>query len=234
MMPNVLQYPVAVAAVLRAGFIAVNVNPLYTARELEHQLEDSGAEAVIVLENFASTLEQALRARRQDRGQACRRGLDGRPAGISQGPDRELRGAHRAQDDAGLHAAGPCQVQRRDRGRPLDGLRAARPRARRRGGAAIYRRHHGRRQGRHAAASHDRGQPAGLRGVDAARPQAQAAHRPVHHRLRPAALSRLRLHHLRPARHAHRRAQHPHSQPARHEGHGQGARQVPHQHLSRR
>jgi len=61
MMPNVLQYPVAVAAVLRAGFIAVNVNPLYTAPELEHQLEDSGAEAVIVLENFASTLEQALR-----------------------------------------------------------------------------------------------------------------------------------------------------------------------------
>jgi long-chain acyl-CoA synthetase len=62
MMPNVLQYPVAVAAVLRAGFIAVNVNPLYTAPELEHQLEDSGAQAVIVLENFASTLEQALRA----------------------------------------------------------------------------------------------------------------------------------------------------------------------------
>ena len=60
MMPNVLQYPVAVAAVLRAGFVAVNVNPLYTARELEHQLGDSGAEAVIVLENFAGTLQQAL------------------------------------------------------------------------------------------------------------------------------------------------------------------------------
>src|SRR4029079_7072088 len=60
MMPNVLQYPIAVAAVLRAGFIAVNVNPLYTARELEHQLHDSGAEAVIVLENFATTLQQAM------------------------------------------------------------------------------------------------------------------------------------------------------------------------------
>jgi long-chain acyl-CoA synthetase len=60
MMPNVLQYPVALAAVLRAGLIAVNVNPLYTARELAHQLKDSGAEAVIVLENFASTLQQAL------------------------------------------------------------------------------------------------------------------------------------------------------------------------------
>jgi len=60
MMPNVLQYPVALAAVLRAGLIAVNVNPLYTARELAHQLKDSGAEAVIVLENFASTLQQAI------------------------------------------------------------------------------------------------------------------------------------------------------------------------------
>jgi long-chain acyl-CoA synthetase len=60
MMPNVLQYPVAVAAVLRAGFIAVNVNPLYTARELEHQLKDCGAEAVIVLENFAATLQAAI------------------------------------------------------------------------------------------------------------------------------------------------------------------------------
>ncbi len=60
MMPNVLQYPVAVAAVLRAGFIVVNVNPLYTARELEHQLKDSGAEAVIVLENFAPTLEAVI------------------------------------------------------------------------------------------------------------------------------------------------------------------------------
>jgi long-chain acyl-CoA synthetase len=62
MMPNVLQYPVAVAAVLRAGFVAVNVNPLYTAHELEHQLKDSGAEAVVVLETFASTLEAALAA----------------------------------------------------------------------------------------------------------------------------------------------------------------------------
>jgi long-chain acyl-CoA synthetase len=62
MMPNVLQYPIAVAAVLRAGLIAVNVNPLYTARELEHQLHDAGAEAVIVLENFAATLQQALAA----------------------------------------------------------------------------------------------------------------------------------------------------------------------------
>ncbi|MEA2934065.1 MAG: long-chain acyl-CoA synthetase, partial [Variibacter sp.] len=60
MMPNVLQYPVAIAAVLRAGYTVVNVNPLYTPRELEFQLKDSGAEAIIVLENFARTLQQAL------------------------------------------------------------------------------------------------------------------------------------------------------------------------------
>jgi len=60
MMPNVLQYPVAMAAALRAGLIVVNVNPLYTARELAHQLQDSGAKAIVILENFAATLENAL------------------------------------------------------------------------------------------------------------------------------------------------------------------------------
>src|SRR5215470_12403606 len=60
MMPNVLQYPVATAAVLRAGYTVVNVNPLYTPRELEHQLKDSGAEAIVVLENFATTVQQVV------------------------------------------------------------------------------------------------------------------------------------------------------------------------------
>jgi long-chain acyl-CoA synthetase len=60
MLPNVLQHPVATAAVLRAGFAVVNVNPLYTPRELEHQLKDSGAEAIIVLENFAHTVQQVI------------------------------------------------------------------------------------------------------------------------------------------------------------------------------
>ncbi|HVL55478.1 MAG TPA: long-chain-fatty-acid--CoA ligase [Burkholderiaceae bacterium] len=64
MMPNVLQYPIALAGVLRAGCVVVNVNPLYTARELEHQLKDSGAEAMFVLENFAHTLQQ-VQARTQ-------------------------------------------------------------------------------------------------------------------------------------------------------------------------
>jgi long-chain acyl-CoA synthetase len=61
MLPNLFQYPVAVAAVLRAGYVVVNVNPLYTPRELEHQLKDSGAKAIIIIENFASVLQQVVR-----------------------------------------------------------------------------------------------------------------------------------------------------------------------------
>ena len=60
MMPNVPQYPAAVAAILRAGYVVVNVNPLYTARELEHQMKDSGAKAIIIIENFAATLQQCI------------------------------------------------------------------------------------------------------------------------------------------------------------------------------
>ena len=60
MMPNVLQYPVALAGVLRAGYTVVNVNPLYTPRELEHQLKDAGVEAIFILENFATTLQAVL------------------------------------------------------------------------------------------------------------------------------------------------------------------------------
>ncbi|MEY3871012.1 MAG: hypothetical protein RLZZ296_7 [Pseudomonadota bacterium] len=60
MMPNCPQYPVTVAAILRAGYVVVNVNPLYTPRELEYQLKDSGAKAIVIIENFASTLEECI------------------------------------------------------------------------------------------------------------------------------------------------------------------------------
>ena len=60
MMPNVPQYPVAVAAILRAGLVVVNVNPLYTPRELAHQLKDSGAKAIVIIENFALTLQKCI------------------------------------------------------------------------------------------------------------------------------------------------------------------------------
>jgi long-chain acyl-CoA synthetase len=60
MMPNILQYPVAVYGILRAGMCVVNVNPLYTPRELEHQLKDSGARAIVIFENFANTLQEVV------------------------------------------------------------------------------------------------------------------------------------------------------------------------------
>lgn len=60
MMPNLLQYPIALFGILRAGMVVVNVNPLYTPRELEHQLKDSGATAIVVVSNFASTLEKVV------------------------------------------------------------------------------------------------------------------------------------------------------------------------------
>ena len=60
MMPNLLQYPIALFGILRAGLVVVNVNPLYTPRELEHQLQDSGATAIVVVSNFASTLEKIV------------------------------------------------------------------------------------------------------------------------------------------------------------------------------
>ena len=60
MMPNILQYPVCLFGILRAGCTVVNVNPLYTARELEHQLADSGAEVIVVVENFAHTVQEVV------------------------------------------------------------------------------------------------------------------------------------------------------------------------------
>lgn len=60
MMPNTLQYPVAMFGILRAGFVVVNVNPLYTPRELEHQLHDSGARAIVIMENFCTTLQKVI------------------------------------------------------------------------------------------------------------------------------------------------------------------------------
>ncbi|MDX2410648.1 MAG: AMP-binding protein, partial [Woeseiaceae bacterium] len=60
MLPNILQYPVAMCGAFRAGLVVVNVNPLYTARELEHQLADSGAKCIIILENFAHTLQEVI------------------------------------------------------------------------------------------------------------------------------------------------------------------------------
>ncbi|CDL21664.1 Long-chain-fatty-acid--CoA ligase [Klebsiella pneumoniae IS53] len=77
MMPNLLQYPVALFGILRAGMIVVNVNPLYTPRELEHQLNDSGAAAIVIVSNFAHTLEKSGG---ENSGPACDPDAHGRPA----------------------------------------------------------------------------------------------------------------------------------------------------------
>ena len=78
MMPNVLQYPVAMAAILRAGYVIVNVNPLYTPRELEHQLVDSGAEAIVLLERIRCS---PAGCSTQHAGAACRGDVDWRDDG---------------------------------------------------------------------------------------------------------------------------------------------------------
>ena len=168
MMPNVLQYPIAILGTLRAGCTVVNVNPLYTPRELEHQLKDSGAEAIVVLENFAATLEQV---RREDEDPACRRHLGHRrPVRLPEGPDRQLRGAQREEDGAGLRSA-ECDAFQRDAGRgreahALSSRSTLGPRGRR--FPAVHRRHHRRVEGRDAAPSQRDRQRAAVRSVDAA------------------------------------------------------------------
>ena len=112
MMPNVPQYPVAVAAILRAGFVVVNVNPLYTPRELEHQLKDSGAKAIVIIENFATTLQQCIANTPVKHVVLAAMGDQLGPA---QGRAGQLRGAQRQEDGAGLQPAGRGALQRRDR-----------------------------------------------------------------------------------------------------------------------
>jgi long-chain acyl-CoA synthetase len=146
MMPNVPQYPVAVAAILRAGYVVVNVNPLYTPRELEHQLKDSGAKAIVIIENFAATLQQVHRQHAAS-STWCWPAM-GDLLGLAKGvivnfvvrkvkkmvPDFSLPGAVRFND------ASP-------RARAQTALHRAAHRPRRRRGAAVHRRHHRRVKG---------------------------------------------------------------------------------------
>jgi long-chain acyl-CoA synthetase len=110
MMPNLLQDPVCMYGILRAGFTVVNCNPLYTPRELEHQLKDSGAEAIVIVENFASVLQEV---HRQDAGQARHRHQPGRHARLPQGRPGQFRRQAREEDGAGLESAGVGALQRR-------------------------------------------------------------------------------------------------------------------------
>ena len=172
MMPNVLQYPVATAAVLRAGYAVVNVNPLYTPRELEHQLKDSGAEAIIVLENFA---HDGAAGAGEDPVKHVIVGSMGDLLGFKgvivnfvvrkvkkMVPPSSIPGAIKFNDAI---AAGR-------------NMKLSKPnaRARRRRLPAIHRRHHRRFQGRDAASSQHSRQRAAERCLAAARLE-EAAHR---------------------------------------------------------
>ena len=99
MLPNTLQYPIAMFGALRAGLTVVNTNPLYTAPELEYQLSDSGATVILVLENFAHIVQKVLRAHE---GQAGTRDLSRGVSVIPQIAARQLRRAPRAQAGAGV------------------------------------------------------------------------------------------------------------------------------------
>ena len=219
MMPNVPQYPVAVAAILRAGFVVVNVNPLYTPRELEHQLKDSGSKAIVIIENFANTLQQCIANTPVKHVVLAAMGDQ---LGLLKGalvnyvvrnvkkmvPAFSLPGAVRFNDAIAQGTRGTLQQ--------------ARDQARRRGGAAVHRRHHRRVQGRGAPAPQRHRQRAAVRGLEPAGDGQGAGRRAAHRRLRAAALSHLRLHGGHDAVHAHRRQADPDPEPARPAGGAQG------------
>ena len=174
MMPNVLQYPVSTAAVLRAGYAVVNVNPLYTPRELEHQLKDSGAEAIIVLENFATTVQQVMAKT------AVKHVIVG-----SMGDLLGFKGmivnlvVRRVKKMVPAYSI-PGAVNFNDAVAAGRGMKLNKPthRARRRRLPAIYRRHHRRLQGRDAASSQHPRQRAAERCLAAAGAEEAAACRP--------------------------------------------------------
>ncbi len=195
MMPNVLQNPVATAAILRAGYAVVNVNPLYTPRELEHQLKDSGAEAIFLLENFATTLEKVLT--KTDVKHVIV-GSMGDLLGFK-GCDRQFRRPARQENGAAVLAPDRHCVQRRDRSWPPDETEQAADRPRRRRLPAIHRRHHRRFKRRHAAPSQYSRKRAAKRCVAATRIAQAADRRPAFHRVCTAALSYLRAHRVLPA-----------------------------------
>ena len=107
MMPNVLQYPVATAAVLRAGYAVVNVNPLYTPRELEHQLKDSRRRGDHRAGEFRANGAAGVG---QDRCKTRHHRQHGRPARL-QGHDREFHGAQGEEDGAAIFDSGRNQIQ---------------------------------------------------------------------------------------------------------------------------
>ena len=147
MAPNLLQYPVALFGILRAGMTVVNVNPMYTPRELEHQLKDSGARAIVILENFAGTLQQVLKGTPVEHVITTQVGdlLPGHRRLLvnfvikkvkKMVPAWRIDGAVKFRAALARGRAGAVQARRRGERRPRV--------------PAVHRRHHRRRQGRDA------------------------------------------------------------------------------------
>ena len=128
MMPNVPQYPVVVAGLLRAGLVVVNVNPLYTPRELEHQLKDSGAKAIVIIENFATTLQQVLHDGADARRSSWPRWATCWACSRARIVNYVVR--KRQEDGAGVRPARRGALQRRDRAGPPRHVQAGQGRAR--------------------------------------------------------------------------------------------------------
>ena len=168
MLPNLLQYPIAMFGALRAGLTVVNTNPLYTASELEHQLKDSGAAAVVVLENFAATL-RAGAAATPACGSVIVTGV-GDLLQLAQGRDRQPGAAPRAQEGAALADSGGARASARcsREGRTLP-LQPVSSGSQRSGLPAVHRRHHRRRQGRDAHPRQHGGQHPAVRAPGSSR-----------------------------------------------------------------
>ncbi len=139
MAPNLLQYPVALFGILRAGMTVVNVNPLYTPRELEHQLKDSGAKAIVIVENFASVLQQVLGNTPVEHVITTQLGdlLPGAEA-----LDRQLGHQEGEEDGAGVAHRRRHRVPGGARARRGGAARAGRGDARGHRVPAVHRRHH--------------------------------------------------------------------------------------------
>ena len=214
MMPNVLQYPVAMMGILRAGYIVVNVNPLYTPRELEHQLKDSGAEAIVILENFAKTL-QAVIAKTPVKHVVVATmgdmlGVKGLIVNFVVRRVKKLVPAWSLPGHVAFNAA-----LRDGAGRQLKPVKVD---ARGRRVPAIYRRHDRRVQGRDAAPPQRHRQCRAAQPLGGRRLYGEAeADEPGLH-LRAAALPHLRADGERADGHAAGRAERAHPQPARHSG----------------
>ena len=223
MMPNVLQYPVSTAAVLRAG---------YRGRERQSALHPARARTPAQgFRRRGHYRSRKLRDHRaagdgQDLAQARHRRQHGRSARL-QGRDRQSGGAAREENGAALFDSARGRLQRRRRGRPQHEAQQAQDHARRRRLPAIYRRHHRRLQGRDAAPPQHSRQRAAERRLAAAGAEEATAGRRAFDRLRAAALSHLRADGVFPAGDARRRHQSADSQSARHGGFRQGIDEIP-------